>query len=177
MSAGAPPVPASNYQSISTVTLSTTSSSIDFTSIPSTYKHLQIRGIVLSATQPRMYIRYNGDTGSNSDYTYHNLYGNGSSALATGGASQTENWLYENGMTNQTSNTNVFVIDLLDYSNTNKFKTMRSLNGFDENGSGQVFLTSGLYRKTDAINAIKLYPSSGTFAQYSSFALYGITGA
>jgi hypothetical protein len=80
-------------------------------------------------------------------------------------------------MNNQTNNVNAFIIDLLDYSNTNKFKTMRSLNGFDENGAGQIFLTSGLYRKTNAISEIRLFPSSGTFAEYSSFALYGITGA
>ena len=177
-STGAAPVPASNYQSISTVTVgSGGNSSITFSFIPSTYKHLQIRGIVKSATQPRMYMRYNGDTGSNSEYTYHNLYGNGANALATAGSNQTENWFYENGMNNQTNNVNAFIIDLLDYSNTNKFKTMRSLNGFDENGAGQIFLTSGLYRKTNAISEIRLFPSSGTFAEYSSFALYGITGA
>jgi hypothetical protein len=65
----------------------------------------------------------------------------------------------------------------LDYTNTNKNKTARSLWGYDANGSGYVGLYSGLWRNTSAINRIDYVPASGTFPQYSSFALYGIKGA
>ena len=70
------------------------------------------------------------------------------------------------------------IVDVLDYANTNKFKTIRNLEGFDVNGSGGlVALTSGLYRSTSAITSIKLTPNAGNYAQYSHFALYGIKGA
>ena len=68
--------------------------------------------------------------------------------------------------------------DILDYKSTSKFKTTRSLGGFDNNGSGIVHFTSGLWRSTNAVSSIKLYPQQGgIFAQYTSIALYGIKGA
>jgi hypothetical protein len=161
-----------SYESIATVTVgSGGSSSIDFTSIPSTYSHLQIRGWAQSGATPRIYLRYNGDTASN--YTYHFLEGNGSGAVASAGANQTENWLFINGFV-ATNTPAPFVIDILDYANTNKFKTIRSLHGNDNNSSGNLALGSGLWRSTSAISSIKLFPSSSTFSQYSHFALYGV---
>ena len=68
----------------------------------------------------------------------------------------------------------VAVIDILDYANTNKYKTYRSLTGGDANGSGQVLLRSSNWRSTSAVTSMTLYPGVGNFTQYSSFALYGI---
>ena len=65
-----------------------------------------------------------------------------------------------------------FIVDILDYANTNKYKTMRALDGFDANGSGYAVLWSGNWRSTSAVSTITI--TGGTFAQYSSFALYGI---
>lgn len=149
-------------------------SDITFTNIPSTYSHLQIRGWAQSAATPRIYLRYNGDTASN--YTYHFLEGNGSGAVASAGANQTENWLFINGFI-ATNTPAPFVIDLLDYSNTNKFKTMRALHGNDNNSAGNIALCSGLWRSTSAITSIRIFPSSSTFSQYSQFALYGVKSA
>jgi hypothetical protein len=71
-----------------------------------------------------------------------------------------------------------FVIDILDYQSTNKNKTVRMLLGFDQNGSGQVSFISGLYfpGTIAAITSASLVAGSGTFAQYSTAALYGIKG-
>jgi hypothetical protein len=66
------------------------------------------------------------------------------------------------------------VIDILDYTNTNKNTTIRSLGGYDANGSGYLQLESMLWNNTAAINQIVL--GTGGWAQYSSFALYGIKG-
>ena len=164
-----------DFESIATVTVgSGGAADVEFTSIPSTYSHLQIRGVAASASTPRIYLRYNSDTGSN--YTYHFLEGNGATAVATGGANQTENWLFINGFV-AANNPAAFVVDILDYKDTNKFKTIRSLEGNDNNSAGYVSLASGLYRSTSAISSIKLFTSSSTFSQYSHFALYGIKGA
>ena len=146
---------------------------VTFLDIPQTYKHLQIRGIALSASTPRIYIRYNGDGASN--YTYHFLEGNGSSAVASAGANQTENWLFINGFI-ASSTPSPFVVDILDYANSNKFKTIRSLHGGDNNSAGNIALCSGLWRDTTAITSIQLFTSSSTFSQHSRFSLYGIKG-
>ena len=70
----------------------------------------------------------------------------------------------------------VTIIDILDYANTNKYKTFRSLVGSDTNDTnGAVGLASGSWRSTSAITSITLSNNvSGNLAQYSSFALYGI---
>jgi hypothetical protein len=70
-----------------------------------------------------------------------------------------------------------FIIDILDYANTSKYKTQRGLGGADLNGSGYISFNSGNWRNTNAITSISLTPLYGSqFAQYSSFALYGIKG-
>lgn len=164
-----------SFESIATTTVGAGgSSSITFSSIPSTYTHLQIRGWASSASTPRIYLRYNSDSGTN--YTYHFLEGNGSGAVASAGANQTENWLFINGFIG--ANTpSPFIIDILDYADTNKFKTIRSLHGGENNSAGNIALCSGLWRSTSAITSINLFPSSSSFAQYSTFALFGIKGA
>jgi hypothetical protein len=165
-----------SYESIQTVTVgSGGQSSISFTSIPSTYKHLQIRGIGKGSGSNNTVITING---ASSVYSSHWIQGNGSSASA--GADTTTNGIWAFAATGAgSSQANTFgasVIDILDYADTNKYKTVRILNGVDFNGSGEIDFQSGLYRQTTAISSITLTPSSGTVSQYSSFALYGIKG-
>jgi hypothetical protein len=161
-----------SYESIATVTVgSGGSSSISFTSIPSTYAHLQIRiteAYSGSGFNPK--ITFNSDTGSN--YSWHYVLGNGSSASASGAANQA--FMYLNSNTALSTMT-VHIVDILDYVNTNKYKTIRALDGYDANGSGFAVFWSGNWRNTAAITNITI--DGGTFAQYSSFALYGIKGA
>ena len=171
-----------SYESIATVTVGASSqANIDFTSIPSTYTHLQIRGIVrlAGASSNRFdYMRVgNGSIDTASNYSYHSLYGNGSSALVDAGASTSS--MPIGNVTNAFQSASVFatfVIDILDYANTSKYKTIRSLVGFDNNGSGVVTFSSGNWRSTSAINTIRLFGSGEDTVQYSSFALYGIKG-
>jgi hypothetical protein len=68
------------------------------------------------------------------------------------------------------------VLDILDYANTNKTKVIRSLDGNDTNGSGNVGLYSGMYNSTNAITSVTIAPQSGNWNQYTTFALYGIKG-
>ena len=72
----------------------------------------------------------------------------------------------------------LFVTDILDYTDTNKLTTVRTLGGYDVNGAGQFGLFSNLWNNTAAVSTITLRIVGGTnFAQYSEFALYGIKGA
>jgi hypothetical protein len=167
-------VPQGDFESIATVTVgSGGSATISFTAIPSTYTHLQIRGMTLSATAVNyVRIRFNSDTGTN--YTRHLLEGTGSAASAEAATGLT---FTPAGYTGASANPSVFVTDILDYKNTNKYTTIRSLSGIDQNGSGFVNFGSGLWLNTAAITSIDItHNSSINFNQYSSFALYGIKG-
>lgn len=172
-----PPVVAGDYESIATVTVgSGGAADIEFTSIPATYTHLQIRYIVRStqsATETGINMQINSDTGSN--YAWHYLFGDGSSVAAGAGSTQTSlNLVNIPGASATASAFGAGVLDLLDYTSTNKNKTVRLLQGWDGNGSGRVNFSSGLWYVTPtAITSIKLYPSANNWAQYSHFALYG----
>lgn len=171
----APSAAAGAYESIQTVSLGSAQSSASFTSIPSTYKHLQIRGIVkMSSGATNLGIRFNSDSGSN--YSWHQMYSSGS---GTPGAAAYTGTSYIGNNFIGSSQFSGFVIDILNYEDTNKYKQLRSLGGADENGGGYIVLSSGSWRNTAAINNIYLYdPFSTTtnFTANSHFALYGIKG-
>ena len=176
---GVPPV-TNSYESIATVTVgSGGSSTISFSSIPSTFKHLQLRFLWQTASNDRnMAIQFNSDTGSN--YTYHWLNGNGSTTGTAAGASQTAIQTAYN-YTASGFNASYFlggVTDVLDYTSSAKNKTVRTLCGVDYNGGGRVALDSGMWMNSStAINSISITVNGGgNFAQYSQFALYGIKG-
>jgi len=159
------------YDSLAAVTLSSATSTITFAGIPSGYKHLQIRGFTLTPTAINaIRVRYNGDSGAN--YTRHLLEGGGTSAYAEQATGITGNNI---AYTGGTANPGVFVMDILDYASTNKYKTVRSAFGIDQNGSGYSSLTSGLWLNTSAITSIEFTNTGSTnFNTYTSFALYGV---
>ena len=157
-----------SYEYIDSVTVgSGGANTITFTNIPQTYKHLQIRYFGFVANDA--FMRFNGDTATN--YSRHSLYGNGASAAAYGAANETAiGFTYTASITNP----GISICDILDYRDTNKYKTVKVLNGDDQNGSGIIMLASGNWRNTSAITSITIFEDSGVFGQYSSFALYGI---
>ena len=171
------------FESIATTTLSTATASVTFSSIPATYKHLQIRminrvvGNSIGNTNSNVLMRFNGDASSN--YTRHLLYDQGGLGSA-GTANNTS--IFTSAAPNSTNTSGIFgaaVVDILDYANTNKFKTTRTLGGYDNNGvaGNRLNLESGVWRDTGAITTILIYPdNSETWSQYSHFALYGIKG-
>lgn len=169
--------PYDGYESIAT--LYPTGTTATFSSIPSTYTHLQIRGISRTnnpGSVDNVVIRFNGDTGTN--YSWHQLAGDGSSASAGGESSK--NYiligLFPSGSTNS-STFGSHVIDILDYANPNKNTTARALSGYDLNGSGQLVLRSGLWQNTAAITSITITQlSSYSYSSNSVFELYGIRG-
>ena len=163
--------PGRGFQLLASTTVgSGGAATITFSSIPSDYTHLQIRGIYDSVFQADNTLRFNSDSGSN--YSWHSVYGQGSSVTAINSVNSTNCYF---GYTANVASVNGCVIDILDYKNTNKYKTIRALAGYDANGSGFIFFSSGSWRNTNAITTITLH-SDTNFTQYSHFALYGILG-
>lgn len=147
-------------------------STITFSNIPNTYKHLQIRAIGkgASAGGRQILFQFNGDTGSN--YNSHHIYGDGASATAQAKGTSTNGWVtYWDS-----AQFGCAIMDILDYANTNKYKTTRTLGGHDLNGSGYILLRSGLWMNTAAVTSISLFTDSGNFTEHSRFSLYGIKG-
>jgi hypothetical protein len=164
--------PSGAYDSIASYTVTSTDASVTFSSIPATYTHLQVRVAARAGSDDDLRFRLNGDTGTN--YSRHLIFGNGSTTGAGAGVSSSVGSV---GSINNTANVfSVGVLDILDYTNTNKYTTSRSLNGYDANGSGIIMLYSTAWMNTAAVTSITLFPQSSSFQQYSSIALYGIKG-
>lgn len=171
-------------ESIATITVgSGGASSIEFTSIPGTYQHLQLRVIARSTKAAPEFIdamemTINGDNTAN--YARHGLNGNGTSAVAYGVANANVcMYLSITASMALASTFGVAIVDILDYASTSKNKTVRYFNGRHQNRNDtadMVEIGSGLWRSTNAITSIKFtgYLNSGTFAQHTSVALYGI---
>lgn len=174
------------FESIATTTVGAGGASyIEFTSIPSTYTHLQIRWVARSSFASSgniisLFARFNSDTGAN--YARHVLYGDGASIGVGGGGGTTSMGIsYVPAANYATGMFGSGVIDILDYANSNKFKTIRSLGGCDTNGTGTEkgiqALYSGVWQSTSAVSTIRIACDSGLstgLTQYSTFALYGI---
>lgn len=176
-----PNIFATSYESIATASGNGSSSSVTFSSIPSTYQHLQIRAIAREASGGNVFgnfsITANGDSGSN--YTLHQLYGDGTAYSNGSSGYGTVSALVNIAGNSSGANTyGTGVVDILDYTNTNKLKTFRSLSGMDNNtGGGFILLRSQLWNNTAAITSLTLTDLSGVaFTTASSFALYGIKG-
>ena len=167
--------PANSYESISTVTVgSGGSSTVTFSSIPSTYTHLQIRS--LNQTGANAVIRFNSDS-SGTNYRAHYIEGDG--ANISSGSVQAGGYDGGYAIVGKGTVSNMFgaaVIDILDYTNTNKYKVTRGVTGIGQNGSGYLDYVSSVWISTSAISSITFASVGASFSQYSSFALYGIKG-
>jgi hypothetical protein len=163
------------YESIATVTVGAGgSSTITFSSIPSTYSHLQIRALYQSSSNA--VIRFNSDS-TYTNYRSHYLEGDG--ANISSGTVQNSSYtggLALTGIANTASTFGAAIIDILDYANNNKYKTVKSLNGIDKNGSGYLDFDSSLWMNNSTVSSITLAGLGLAFSEYSSFALYGIKG-
>jgi hypothetical protein len=172
----------SSYESIASVNAVGGETSVTFSSIPSTYKHLQVRCLSKdsyvsgTAEVTTAIMAINGDnTGAN--YKYHYLQGDGTAAsAAASGTAVTQIWAGSYGATSAYA---ASIIDIHDYASTTKNKTIRSVAGGElnvVNTNSKSFLFSGLWINTAAITSLRFDALVSGFAAGSTFALYGIKG-
>ena len=172
-----------SYESIASATGTGSNSTITFSSIPSTYKHLQIRALTRdtksygTVTTGMLNMMVNSSTGS---YTWHRLTGDGSAADAGGTTGET--YAQCTRCVPQSPVTaNVFgaaIIDIADYASTTKNKTIRSFGGTDANTAStqfQIQLNSNLWTSTAAITSLS-FIAIEFWAVGTTIALYGIKG-
>jgi hypothetical protein len=175
-----------SFESIATATTTAAQASVVFSSIPSTYTHLQLRwNAQVTAgfsNNNGIGMRFNSD--NSSTYAYHTLSGDGTTASAGAVINST---IISRDIVPSTASTNIFgvgIVDILDYQSTSKNKTVRAIAGYDQNGvavgggtaNGLIYLYSGLWQNTAAITSITITPQY-TWGANSTFSLYGIKGA
>ena len=157
---------------------------VDWTNIPQTFTHLQVRIFVRSAGSNQDVIRVSPQNDSTlTNFRNHQLFGNGSSAGSASNQNVNGQIGYApNGFPRSTSLANVFgayVVDILDYTNTNKFKTIRTIGGWDDNNTSgtdaNVSLSSSLWMNTAAITSLTVASVNNPIAANTRFDLYGIT--
>ena len=176
----------------SQVVSGSTTTNFTFNSIPQNFTHLQLRVSFMVNTSSSndyglaLYVNNDGSSTNNSD---HELFGDGSTTYSRGLTNVNLNSLpgvlfpYSNlvggssiNPSSMQSNRVVAIIDILDYTNTNKNKTIKILGGWDNNGTGAVFLNSKLWNNTAAITMIGGYCDNGpNFTVGTRFDLYGIS--
>jgi hypothetical protein len=173
----------SSYESIASYS-PTSGASITFSSIPSTYKHLQIRSIyrdtVANATTKQLTLQFNSDSGSN--YANHELYGDGAAVTANGYTAYP--FITVNGAgTGNSTTASIFgtsIVDINDYSASTKNKTVRYIAGINSNNTTasnqKITIGSGLWLNTNAITSITVAVGDTAFATGCVISLYGIKG-
>jgi hypothetical protein len=176
--AGAGAGAAGSFDLLASQVLTSPAANITFsnlaTSYASTYQHLQLRIVALHSADQNGKMNFNNDTGAN--YSYHQLFGNGSSVASNGGGGEV--WMQIGYGPNSTTQPVVSIIDLLDPFETTKYKTIRTLTG-SASSTNNVKLMSGSWRNTDAISTIVVAEigGSGSYKTGSRFSLYGIKAA
>jgi hypothetical protein len=168
---------ASTYEPIATQTLGSTTATITFSSIPSTYTDLVLVANAKTTatgsggTPQAMVMTYNSDTGTN--YSITSLYASGSSAVSYRWSSQNSARV---GAFTQTDATYfaLTTINIFNYANTTTYKTSISRSGYD--GTYGVEADVQLWRSTSAITSVTL-GSDYSFKTGSTFTLYGIKAA
>ncbi len=162
------------YTPLASITLAATSSEIVFTGLPSTYKDLIFSIAILGTSNDQSCVmQINGDTGSN----YSNVRMSGWGASYGSNTSGTS-YIFVSGYNYGVATSGAYTIaqgSIMDYSATDKHKTtlIRSRSSRD-NGDTDTTAGAGRWANTAAVNTVRFYLTSGSFAIGSTFNLYGV---
>jgi hypothetical protein len=166
------------FESISAATCSGSDASITFSNIPQNYKHLQIRGINKTTSGTgNEWLTFQVNGATTNIVSRHTLLADGATVSGEAETTTQSTWFAFGSANSTASAFGVFIMDVLDYNNTDKNKTFKTFSGWDKNGTGYIALNSNLWTSTSVITSLTIIPRTNSFAQYSSFALYGIRGA
>jgi len=158
------------YSTIATQTLGGSSSSVSFSSIPSTYTDLVLIIDGTVGSNCGVQLQFNSDSGSN--YTFTRMTGDGTTASSD---RSTSNTFMELGFY-VSSTRNINIVQIMNYANTTTFKTVLNRASAQSVNIGTQ-LYAELWRKTpEAINSITIN-ASGNLVSGTTLTLYGIAAA
>jgi hypothetical protein len=167
-------MPTNTYTPLATITLASTDAEVVFASIPSGYRDLVFSISILGTSNDQSCVmQLNADTGANYINTRVSGWGTGYGATTTG-----TNYIFVSGYNYGVATSGAYTIaqgSIMDYSATNKHKStlIRSRSSRD-NGDTDTTAGAGRWANTNAVNQIKFYLTSGSFAIGSTFSLYGV---
>jgi hypothetical protein len=152
----------STYEKIATTTITNGTSTITFSSIPSTYTDLVLVHIgTAQSGLPTVNLNFNNDTATNYSRTY--LLGDGTSAAS--GRNSTASAFQASGVGEPQT---TVIYNIFNYSNSTTYKTVISRTALT---TVYAVANVGLWRSTAAINRIDL---SGMTWSGGTVTLYGI---
>jgi hypothetical protein len=162
------------YEPIATTTLGSAASSVTFSSISGSYTDLVlVVDYSLNVANSSLFVRLNGDTGSN--YSYTRLSGTGSAASSGRGTSSDQARITADTTAQSASTRQIVTINLMNYSNSTTYKTF--LVRYNSTGGTEAFVD--LWRNTAAVTSVQIKGFDGTaiIESGSTFTLYGIKAA
>lgn len=149
---------------LATLTLGSAASTVTFSSIPATYRDLRLVCAFGSTRLDDTLVAYNSDTSN--IYTNVEMVGTGSAAQSSAFTRTGAFLTYTVGGSVSTS-----VMDIFDYSATDKHKSHLSRNGMP---TGSVSAVAGRWPSTSAITSLRISCQTGPFNAGTTFSLYGI---
>jgi hypothetical protein len=170
-------IPPGDYYSIASTR---GGSSITFSNIPQTYKHLEVRMSLRDTSGTtgvaEWYCQFNNNSTA-SNYWKNRIFADGSSITSTDGSVGTEGIWGTHYPRNGSSLTGSAILYINDYSQTNKWKTVFAWGGGGQTTSANAAaLSYGTFQTSAAITSLTIYPNMGGFNSNNTFSLYGIKG-
>lgn len=162
------------FTALDKVTVGTATSSITFSSIPSTYTDLVVVASILPSSTSfyTPSLQFNSDTGSNYSSTW--MYGQGSTAVSSRNTSQTQMAIDNYSATPAVGYPMSVLFNVFNYANTSVYKTVIARGNDIFASAGETSATVGLWRSTAAITSVTVKGNGANFAAGSTFSLYAI---
>jgi len=166
------------YEAIATNTLASATSSVTFSSIPSTYTDLVLvlSDLKSGTSSNSICVRYNSDSGTN--YSYTIITGTGSVAQSARGSNINHSFFGGYNIGVDPTYPSVVVGHIMNYANTTTYKTGLSRYSIDRPGfNGETQAIVNVWRSTAAITSVTVATFTGNWSIGSTFSLYGIAAA
>ena len=170
---------ANTFELIASSTLASAASTIDFTSIPSTYTDLCLKASLRSSDAAAFVnytLKFNASGGT--AYSVRVLYGSGSAATsASSSGAAAGDYGFQDGAGATASTFANVEIYIPNYAGS-AYKSW-STDQVQENNATAAYagLLAGLWSNTAAINQVTLTSSAGNFVTNSTAYLYGVKNA
>lgn len=175
------------WQLISATKLAADTANVSITSIPQTYKHLQLffsvrSNVAADNVTLRMTVNSITTASYNDQWFYGQTNTSGTAGMQGSGSTTTKAAYMESALYIPTANwsANYFTsgyINIFSYSTASVYK-VQSLSGGTPPASGKFIRAGGHWGQQDSSNggitSIQLFPSSGSMATNSSFYLFGM---